>query len=329
MGKPRAVGSDVIVLFCEEAVYATAPNGGAGNVYTRPYLKSEGLSGSQPLEGDELINTGSPDDTDPSLGALDVSGDIVAPFDATGAGFWLRMALGPEPAGAVHDEEAGTYLHTWTSGQDLKSYTKQLVHPKLTTPKYRSCLGAKAGGFSFPLQRNGRAMITIPMLASIEVKDNASHDANPKTFAYLPFDNCTGEIKLDDVVVANITGGQFDYSNNLDNVEAIRPDSAIDGSDEAIRTATGSLTIRIGTDHTIDDLVDANSPAAMEISFTLKSDATRKLTFSLPRVFFELAKKPVDGPGGVSATVNWRAARDAVTPAPMLSVTLLNDVAAY
>ena len=329
MGKPRAVGADIIDLWCEEAAYATAPNGGAGGVYTRPTLKSDGLSGSRPLEGDELINTGSPDDTDPSQGSLDVSGDIVAPLDARGAGFWLRIALGPEPAGPVHDADAGTYLHTFVSGQDLKSYTKQLAHPKLTTPKYNSCLGAKAGGFSFPLQRNGRVLMTIPMVASTEVKDNAIHDANPKTFQWQPFDNCTGEIKLDDAVIANITGGQFNYSNTLDNVEAIRSDGAIDGSDETIRTATGSLTVRIGTDHTIDDLVGNEASCAMEISFTLKSDATRKLTFSLPRVFFELAKKPVTGPGGVSATINFRAARDAVTPAPMLSVALLNDVAAY
>lgn len=329
MGKPRAVGADVIVLICDEgATYGVAPDGSGGGVYTRPFLKSDGLGGSQPLEADDLINTGNDDDTDPSLGAFDASGDLVAPLDARGAGFWLTMALGAEPADPVHDADAGTYLHTWISGRDLKSYAKQLAHPKLTTPKYRSVLGAKAGGFSFPMQRNGRALVTIPMIGQSEVKDEAIADAAPKTFANLPFDNCSGAVKIGGVQIANITAAQFDYSNNLDTAAGIRPDHFIDGADEAKRTLTGSLTVRIGTDHTIDDLVDAEGSASMEVSFTLKAHATWVLKFAMPRVFFELSKKPVTGPGGVSATINFRAAYDP-TPAPMLTATLLNDVVAY
>ena len=127
----------------------------------------------------------------------------------------------------------------------------------------------------------------------------------------------------------NITAAQFNFSNNLDAAATIRPDHFIDGADETKRTMTGSLTVRIGTDHTIDDLVDAEGSAAMEVSFALKAQPTWKLSLAMPRVFFELSKKPVTGPGGVSASINFRCAYDAVTPAAMLTATLLNDVAAY
>jgi hypothetical protein len=328
MAKPRAVGSDIVTLISDEAVYGTARDGAGGGVYTRPYLKSIGLGGSQPLEADQLINTGNPDDTDPSLGAFDVSGPIAAPLDARGAGFWLTMALGAEDAPTDHED--GTYTHTWASGKDLKSYTVQTGHPKLTTPKWRTALGAKANGFSLPLQRNGRAVMTLPMIAQSEVKDVAgARDAAPLAFDFRPFDNATGGVKIGGNALANVLGGTFDFSNGLDAAATIRSDMFIDGVDETQRVLTGSLNLRLGTDHTIDDLIDTTTPAAIEYSLALRSAATWKLTFSMPRVFFELAKKPVEGPGGIQATVNFRAAYDAETPAPMLSVTLFNDVAAY
>ncbi len=328
MAKPRAVGSDIIALICDEAVYGTPKDGGAGGVYTRPFLKSIGLGGGQPLEADQLINTGNSDDTDPSLGAFDASGPIAAPLDARGAGFWLTMALGAEEAPVDNEDE--TYTHTWKSGKDLKSYTVQTIHPKLTTPKARTVPGAKSNGFTLPMQRNGRAVMTLPMIGQSEIKDvgGAARDAAPKTFVYRPFDNASGGVKIGGVALANVLGGNLDFSNGLDPAATIRSDMFIDGVDETQRTLTGSLNLRLGTDHTIDDLIDAENPGALEFSLALRGAPTWKLTFSMPRVFFELTKKPVDGPGGVQATVNFRAAHDP-TPLPMLTVTLLNDVAAY
>ncbi|MBI4921858.1 MAG: hypothetical protein HY834_08920 [Devosia nanyangense] len=327
MAKQRAVGADVVILICAEAAYGVAPDGAATGVYTRPALKSSGLGGSQPLEGDALINTGNADDSDPSLGAFDASGSLVAPLDARGAGFWLTMALGAEDAPV--DEGGGEFSHTWTSGKDLKSYAVQTAHPKLTTPKYRTVLGAKAGGFSLPMQRNGRALMTIPMTGQSEVKDVAIHDAAPKVFVRRPFDNAGGSVKIGGVALANVIGATLDFSNGLDPALTIRADNFIDGVDETQRVLTGSLNLRLGTDHTIDDLIDAEGAAVVEFALALKAAPTWKLAFSMARVFFELSKKPVDGPGGIQATVNFRTAYDDINDIAMLTATLFNDVAAY
>lgn len=328
MAKPRSVGSDSVILISDEAVYGTPRNGAAGGVYTRPFLKSSGLGASQPLEADQLINTGNTDDSDPSLGAFDVSGDLVAAMCARSVGFWLTMALGAEEAPAEDDD---IFTHTWLSGKDLKSFTVQTAHPKLTTPRARTVAGAKSNGFSLPLQRNGRALLTLPMIGQSEVKDvgGALRDPDPKLFAYRPFDNATGAVKIGGVALANVTGGNVNFSNGLEPVETIRADMQIDGVDETQRTLTGSLTLRLGADHTIDDLIDANTPGELEFSLALRAAPTWKLTFSMPRVFFELTKKPIEGPGGVSASVNYRAVYDSENDAPMLTVTLVNDVAAY
>jgi len=329
MAKPRATGADAILLIAKETTYGTAPDGTAGGVYTRPLMKSDELDGSQDLEDDPLWNNSQPDDTDPSLGAFDASGNLVVPMCSRAVGLWLTVALGTEPAGPT-DNGDGTFTHAWRSGLDLNSYTVQRVHPKLTTPKARTSKGAKAGGFSFPMSRTGRAQLTIPMTAQSNAKDTpaTARDASPLTYEYLPFDNATGSIKIGGVLLANVTGAQINFTNNLDPVATIRPDGEIDGADEGARQLSGTFDLRFGTDHTVDDLVDAKTPAVVEFAFSLRSAPTWVLKFSLPRVFLALAKKPISGPGGINATTNWRAAFDAGA-GHMLGITLLNDVESY
>ena len=48
----------------------------------------------------------------------------------------------------------------------------------------------------------------------------------------------------------------------------------------------------------------------------------------LPRVFLPKPKQEIQGPGGIQASYNWRAARDA-TAGHLLQATLINDKAGY
>jgi hypothetical protein len=324
MAKARASGSDAVHLLAKETTYGVPPAPGAG-VYRRLPLRSLSLGEEQALEDDPVWNRSNPDDSDPSLGASTVTGDLVAPMDSRGIGFILTMALG---APVSVDNGDDTFTHTWKSGKDLPSYVAQIGHPKLTVPKFRSQTGIKAGGLQFPMARNGRALVTVPLIAQKEAKDVATRDAAPLSYAYQPFDNATGGITVDGDAIANITGAQFNYSNGLEPVETIRADMAIDGVDENLRTCNGTANLRFGSDSTIDDLADSKTPAAVEYSFTLQALPDWSLKYQLPRVFFPRAKKPIEGPGGISITSNWRAAFDP-TAGYMLAVVLVNDVASY
>lgn len=325
MAKARASGSDAVHLLAKETVYGTPISGGAGGVYRRMPLRSYTLGAEQALEDDPVWNRSRPEDSDPAQGNLTVTGDIVLPMDARGIGVALLMALGP----AVSVEDDDLYTHTFLSGKDLLSFTHQIGHPKLTSAKWRTHQGVKAGGLQFPMQRNGRALMTLPLIGQSEVKDvSGARDAAPLIYDYLPFNNATGSIKVGGVALANITAGQFNFSNGLEPVETLRPDMMIDGVDDGLRTLSGSATLRFGADATIDDLADANTPAAVELAFAIPSQPDWSLKFRMPRVFFPKTKKPVDGPGGISVTSNWRAAFDQ-TAGHMLEVVLVNDVAAY
>lgn len=322
MAKARAQGSDAIILIAKESTYGTAP----GTGWRRMPLRSDTISAAQPLEDDPVINIGTPEDGDPSLGAMGVSGDLVFPMDVRGLGYVLTMALGAPTT--VETTTGVLWTHTWKSGADLFSYSKQVGHPKLSVPKFRSQLGLKSNGFSFLMARNGRAVITMPMIGQGEVKDNASKDDTPDIWDYLPFDNATGGVKIGSTVLANLTGANLTFSNNLDAVDTIRADMMIDGADETRRTLSGTANLRFGSDATIDDLVDAKTPAALEFSFTLASASTWKAKFTLHRCFFERTKKEVSGPGGIEQATAFRAAKDA-SAGTMMTVTLSNDVPSY
>lgn len=322
MAKPRGQGADVIQLIAKEATYGTAP---ANNWWRFP-MRSDDVSGAQELEDDPVWNTGNADDGDPAEGAFNVAGDLVVPMDARGLGYFMQMCLG---ASSVEETTADTlWTHTWKSGNDLFTYSKQVWHPKLTVPKGRTQTGIKAGGFSFPMQRNGRALLTIPMIAQGEAKDAAVRDVSPDSYDYLPFDNATGTVKIDGAVLANLTGMQFNFTNNLETVDEIRADMKIAGADETRRQASGTANLRFSSDDTVDELVDDKTPCELEFSFSLRSQPTWLYMVTLHRVFFSRTKVAVAGPGGIEQATTFRAARDA-TAGCMMTVTLSNDVEAY
>jgi len=322
MVKPRAQGADVVTLIAKETVYGTPPGGN----WRRMPMRSDDLSAAQGLEEDPTWNLPTADDGDPSQAALTVAGDMVFPMDVRGSGVLMTMALGASTV--VETTPDVLWTHTWKSGGDLFSYAKQVGHPKLATPKFRTQAGIKSNGFSFPMARNGRALLTMPFIAQGEVKDVATRDASPDAFDYLPFDNATGGVTIDGDVLASLTGLQLNFSNSLEAVETIRADLKIDGADETRRTCTGTANLRFGSDETIDDLVDNKTPCELALSFKLLATPTWKYTVILHRVFFEKTKQSIGGPGGIEQPTAFRAAYDAAAGC-MMTVTLANDVETY
>jgi hypothetical protein len=70
--------------------------------------------------------------------------------------------------------------------------------------------------------------------------------------------------------------------------------------------------------------VTNNAPA--EFAFSYAIDANRSLTFTLHEVYLALAKTPVEGPGGVEVTFEFRAAYNAAATR-MMSAVLRNQQA--
>jgi hypothetical protein len=142
------------------------------------------------------------------------------------------------------------------------------------------------------------------------------------------FSQGRGQIKVGGSQLANVTGGRFSFSNNLDRVETIRSDGLIDGADETEATAEGSVEVRFSTDTTLAAAIDAETPVAMEYGYSLPGAEGYGLTIALPRVFLPRKKNEIRGPGGVQVTYDWRAAKDA-SAGHLCEITLVNDVESY
>lgn len=327
MAKPRASGADAVQLIGFENVYGTPPDGSGGGVYYQMPMRSDDIGAAQPLEADDTWNRGTPDDGDASAGAETVSGEMALPVDARGVGVALIAALGLP---ATEEITADTlWEHVFLSGADLPSISKQVGHPKLATPKWRTQYGGKVDTLAAQMSRTGRQVFTLGTICQGEQKDVAgARDADPIVFPYLPYDACKGGVTLGGVGLANLTGGGFTFSNGLDAAETIRGDNRIDGVDETIRSASGQATIRLGTDAAIDNAVDNVTYGALEFAWTIAAQGTWFLKVQFPRVRFERAKKPINGPGGIEQTVNWRASHD-TGAGYLMRVLLRNGVEEY
>ncbi len=324
MAKTRAYGSDAQLLAAFESTYGTAPDGSGGGVYTRLSFKESSLGAERPLGYDPLLGQGR-DAQDPFYEAVSDDGEFGVPLDLRAIGFWLKGILG---AADTTDNMDGTYTHVFTSGGDLPSLTFDVGHTGLTVPKYYRHTGAKLESLAFDMARTGPANATIGVVAQGETEQASAVDAAPLTHALKRFSQGTGTIKVGGSQLANVTGGRFAFSNNLERVETIRDDGLIDGADETEATAEGSIDVRFSTDTTISAAVSAETPVAMEYGYSIPGAEGYLLKFALPRVFLPKKKQELRGPGGVQASYDWRAAYDSVA-GHLLQITLTNDVASY
>jgi len=319
MTKSRAYGSDAQLLAVVETTYGTLPGSG----YTKLPFSQSSVGAERPLGYEALLGQGR-DAADPFYEAITVAGDVEVPVDLRNLGFWLKGLFG---APATTDNGGGAYTHLFTSGGDLPSLAFELGHTKLTTAKYFRHAGAKLGSLAVAFARSGAAKATIGVIAQGETESGSTIDASPDTLALRRFMQGNGTIKVGGVALANVTGGRISFSNGLAPVETIRDDGKIDGVDETEATAEGSVDLRFSTDTTLSSAIAAETPVALEYSYTIPS-TSHHLKFILPRVFLPKKKNEVRGPGAVQVTYDWRAAKDDVA-GYLLQVSLKNDVASY
>ena len=110
----------------------------------------------------------------------------------------------------------------------------------------------------------------------------------------------------------------------METVRTIRADRKVEGQDPGIARATGQVMVRFADTVLLAQAQNAQS-AAFDFAYTI--DANRSLTFTLHEVYLALAKTPIEGPGGVEAAFDFRAAYSAAA-GRMMTATLKNQQAA-
>jgi hypothetical protein len=153
----------------------------------------------------------------------------------------------------------------------------------------------------------------------------SSSAGTPTTRAYVAFNKAQDAIRRNGAALAQITGGTLSFANGIEVVRTIRDDLRIEGADPGLARATGQVTSRFADTLLLDD---ASGNAAIELAFEYRISDARRLTVTLHEAYLALAKTPIQGPAGIQATFDLRAAYNA-TAGRMMTVTLRNAVDSY
>jgi hypothetical protein len=310
----RAYGANAQLLAAFETTYGVAP---ASGFVKFPFVSSS-LGSEQGLIDSDILGQGR-DPAAPSRDVIKVEGDMVVPVDLRFFGHWLKVLLG-DPA----TSGTGPYDHVFGSGaMALPSLAVEVGMPEV--PAFFLIGGVRLNSLQMNFQRSGHANATFNAIGQGETKSNASQGGTPATLAFKRFGQFQGQVKLDGAPLANLTGANLTYTNNLERIETIRSDGKIDGADPTIAALTGAIEVRFA-DTALLDKATSGEPVALEFSYVIS--ATEKLMIEAHEVYLPKPKRAISGPGGIQASFDWRAASNMIAGL-MMSVTLTNDVEIY
>lgn len=309
----RAYGARSLMAAAFETTYGTTPGTGFLQV---PFIRSN-LSGSAPLLDDDVLGQGR-DPLAPALDTETIGGDITIPMEAEAIGVWLKGLFGaPETTGV------GPYTHVFDSGGwTLPSLSIETGLPEV--PSFAMAKGCKVDRITFGQQYQGWASATVSLIGQAETLATTSAAGSPTEFDYDHFLQRHGTLTRGGSALAEVVSGEFTYANNLERVENVGNGGQIAGADATMAMLSGRLVCRFADTTLLDQAINGES-AAFAFGY---SKGASSLTFAVPRLFLAKPTRQVDGPRGVQATFDWKAAQ-ATDGGPMVTATLINEVASY
>ncbi|QJP14677.1 hypothetical protein G3545_14105 [Starkeya sp. ORNL1] len=313
----RALGINAIMAIAFESVYGTAPVSGFKKV---PFV-STAFGKEQGLLASDLLGFGR-DPLAPAGDVINAGGDVVVPVDLRYFGFWLKALFGAPVTTELDDD---VYSHVFTTASAaLPSLSGEVGHPEI--PAFSMHKGYVANSLALQLQRSGLVNATIGFIGQDEDEPTSSTaTGTPSELELTRFNQFQGSVKRAGAALGNVVSAQLNYANTLESVEVIRADGLIAGADPGLAVLGASLVVRHDS-LTLYNQAIAKTPVELEFGLTIS--ATAKLAFTFAAAYLPVPKRPVSGPTGIQATYAVQAARPAVGD-PMMTATLVNDVASY
>ncbi|WP_270933384.1 phage tail tube protein [Falsiroseomonas oryzae] len=313
---PRAIGANCRLLMLPEETYGTAPT---DDFRRMPFLSCD-LGAEQPLLDADVLGVGNGrDPAAPFLDTVTVQGQVVVPVDLNNIGHWLRLLLGPP----ITTGTSPNFTHSFGSGAAmLPSNSIEICYPDV--PSYDLCTGVRADTLEIDFSPSGPATATFGLMGQGSARGASSTGGTPVTAAYTAFNKAQGAISRGSSPLAQVTGARLNYANSMEMVRTIRVGRKVEGVDPGIARATGQITARFA-DTTL--LTQAQNGTPAEFAFNYTIDANRSITFTMHEVYLALAKTPIEGPAGVEARFEFRAAFNS-TATRMMTAVLKNDLAA-
>lgn len=310
-------GRATTILIADQSAFATTATTG----FVKTFVYQARLEETAPLEADPLLGVTRTNDRDPTAPAPGLpthGGDVEIPMDFNHIGYWLKGLFGaPATTGTTNK------VHVFTSGGEvLKARSIEIA----TGAGFMMHTGCYANRFNFTFSRaGGYQKANVAIVGRSEAAAASSQAGTPgATLDRDPFVAAASSILIDDVSAGQIMEASFAYDNKLSAQDFIGSTyvSGYDLADEA--EASGTVKIRF-KDRTLYDLAVAGTPIKLE--FLASRGTNNRLSIVMPKVRLERTGVPLQGPGLIEQSFNWRAYQDA--SAAMLTATLKNQVATY
>jgi hypothetical protein len=205
---------------------------------------------------------------------------------------------------------------------ELPSFTQESALPDAGA--FFVATGCKIGSAAFAWSRSGAAQATLQVAAQGEAEFASTQAGTPTSLAVQRLSQFQGAITSGGSPIATLTAGSLTYSNNLDPVPTIRSDGRIDGYDEGVASATGTIEARFNEVTTYRAAAAAGTP--IQLSMGWSRSAHEGLSFDMPAVHLPVPKREISGPQGIQARYEFQAA---LSGDWMVEAVLRNDVAGY
>lgn len=312
-------GMAVSANFKDETSYGVLPTGN----WTPTLFYSHSLEEKQPYQDDNLIGQTQNNNRDvnsPEPGLPQLAGDIEVPLDLAHVGDWLKMAFGAPASSGV----SPNFTHVFTSGGEVLPHRS--IECKLNTSLFYNYTGLIASKLSFALgHAAGYERLTVSLMGKKENKTTSTQAGTPTAIkARVPVIKAIPVLKIAGTVMGSVISVKGDYDNGIVPQNFIG-DQYPQGHDlDQMAKWSGSCEVRF-RDATLYDLAKAQSAQSFELLWQNTANASLSLFSSACRL--EPFGVPVKGPGGITASLNWRAEQSAAAAA--LVATLKSPTATF
>lgn len=224
--------------------------------------------------------------------------------------------------GSAGSNSTPTTATALTLADELPSFTAESALPD--TSSFFVTTGNKVNSLALSFQRSGNAQATLQLLGQGETEYSSTQAGTPTTLTLTRLSQFQGAILAGGVAIATVTGASLTYANNLDPVATIRSDGKVDGYDDGVASASGTIEARFSDSTTLRDA--ATDGTAVDITMGWTKTAHEKLTINLPAVYLPQPKREISGPAGVQARFDFQGSKSTNW---MAEAVLRNDVTGY
>lgn len=316
----QVIGNNTQLLMAYESTFNTLPTDLTGKVYSLPF-NTFGVAGSQNTTDASTI-TGRRESTEPILGNVDVSGDVVVPVDVRAMGYWLALAFGAPTTTA--DDTSGLSTHVFKPVQVQPSCVLEQAMP-LQNMFIRKT-GCKVSKISFSFGGDGELTATVSLVGCNEtVESTKLGDATAVPLERLN-NFQVSSLSIGGNEVSIVTNATIDIDFGLDtDGYAIGDKGFRSRINEGIIKVSGQVTAFFD-DATFIDMATNTTTTSLDIKLTR---GTKSFEIKLPELQFARNTPGIDGQAGISQQLDYSAFYGTNSDNTNIVCTLVNDVAAY